>query len=643
MCGIAGILKRRGMRAENALIEDIRAMADRLVHRGPDGDGYWSDGGAGIAFAHRRLAIVDLSETGAQPMLSADGRYVLTYNGELYNHQVLRADLERRGHRFRGHSDTEVMLELIARDGLLAALAHFDAMFAAALWDRQTQELTLLRDRFGEKPLYYAELDGELVFASELTALMALPRLPRDVDRNAVREFLRFGCVPAPATIFSSCRKLPPASYAVVRNGQLVEIEEYWSAWATSTSIEQRDASVEEHLDHIADIFSKSVRGRMQADVPLGAFLSGGIDSTAVVASMSAQSDVPIKTYTIGFDDNDYDESIFAEQVAHQLGTEHVTTRLQATDALTLVPGIATVYDEPFADSSQLPTLLVSKMTRAAVTVALTGDGGDELFGGYNRHIVLPRIGRIADAWPAALRTRLARLLGWLAKPGRRALIQAMLRLLPAARRPPQFAVKLQKLSDALAAGDLETRYRNAVSLEASPHAWVAGTRDETPSTPAVDGLTPEEWLMLCDTLRYLPDDILVKVDRASMHVSLETRTPFLNHHLYAALAAVPSEMKVRDGVGKWLLRRLVARHVPAALMERPKAGFAVPLDSWLRGPLREWADDLLAPSMVSRIGLLDAEKTSALWQAHRAGQEDQQYRLWSLLMLQAWSEKHLC
>ena len=314
-----------------------------------------------------------------------------------------------------------------------------------------------------------------------------------------------------------------------------------------------------------------------------------------------------------------------------------MTTRLQATDALTLVPGIATVYDEPFADSSQLPTLLVSKMTRAAVTVALTGDGGDELFGGYNRHIVLPRIGRIADAWPAALRTRLACLLGWLAKPGRRALIQAMLRLLPAARRPPQFAVKLQKLSDALAARDLETRYRNAVSLEGSPHAWVAGTRDETPSTPAVDGLTPEEWLMLCDTLRYLPDDILVKVDRASMGVSLEARAPLLDQRVRDLVWSFPMEYLFDGKVGKRVLRDLLTRYVPNSLIDRPKRGFSVPIKEWLVGPLRDWAEDLLSEQTLRDQGIFDVAGVREAWYQHLYGWANHSELLWAALMFQAW------
>jgi asparagine synthase (glutamine-hydrolysing) len=643
MCGIAGILDRKAADSERALAARVRALIDPLRHRGPDGDGVWTDAHAGIGFGHRRLAIIDLSPMGAQPMHSADGRYVVTYNGEIYNFPELRAELEAAGVAFRGHSDTEVMLEGVGRWGVEATLGKMAGMFALALWDRRTRTLWLVRDRLGVKPLYYAHAGDRLIFGSELKALRADPDFRPSLDADALVAYLRHGYVPGPHTIHREARKLPPGALLEWREGQAPELRQYWNArdvaragraqWA-------RPRNDTEEIVRLDALLRQVVSGRMLADVSLGAFLSGGIDSSLVVALMQAQSARPVRSFSIGFDAEGYDEAQHAKAVAAHLGTDHTELYVTAAHALAVVPKLADMYDEPFADSSQIPTYLVSEMTRRHVTVALSGDGGDEVFAGYNRYLHAEAIWSARSRLPGPLRALAARALE-LPGPG---LWDAMLALVPAARRPVRPAEKAVKLARILRESSLASIYRGLVSQWPEPEAIArGGTEARGPlwdDTIAEDVPEPVARMQLLDTLTYLPDDIMTKVDRASMAVSLEAREPLLDHRLIEHAWTLPPDFKIRKGEGKWALRRVLERYVPRALFERPKMGFGVPIDSWLRGPLRDWAEDLLDDKSLAADGLLNPAPIRAAWAAHLSGARDMHYPLWTVLMFQAWRRR---
>jgi asparagine synthase (glutamine-hydrolysing) len=645
MCGIAGLWEQRGRTAPDALAAVATAMTDTLVHRGPDAGDVWLDPEAGLALGHRRLSIIDLSPAGAQPMVSSCGRFVISYNGEIYNADELRSELEGAGRRFRGHSDTEAIVEGAAVWGVEATIKRLIGMFAIALWDRRERALYLVRDRLGIKPLYWTEFDGRLLFGSELKALRADRSWAPELDRDALLAFLRFGYVPAPDTIYRRVQKLPPGTILHVPAGSPPVVMPYWSLQEIACQGQSARflGNEEEAAETLDALLRDAIQRRMVADVPLGAFLSGGIDSSTVVALMQAQSTRPVRTFSIGFHEQEYNESENAAAVARHLGTEHTELYAEPRHALDVIPLLADMYDEPFADSSQLPTYLVSKMTRAHVTVALSGDGGDELFAGYTRYFRGQGLWQAIDATPRPLRTLAARGI-WALPP---AAWSAAAAAIPEQRRPVQFGDKMHKLAGVLA-GEPEASafYRQIVSQWADPASVVRGARERPGllDDARIRSLVPDfvERMQYLDTLTYLPDDILTKVDRASMAVSLEARVPLLDHRVVAFSWSLPPAMKAGSGIGKRLLRSVLHRYVPRELVDRPKMGFAVPLDRWLRCELRDWAESLLDQRRLEQEGILDSTAIRRRWTDHLAGKRNWQASLWAVLMFQAWKERWL-
>lgn len=647
MCGIAGIVGP-GVRSMEARGR-VCAMTDALAHRGPDECGYWIEPSGRAAFGHRRLSIIDLSPEGLQPMASAGGRYQLTFNGEVYNFRALRGELERAGHRFRGSSDTEVMLAAFEEWGVVGAVGRFVGMFAFAVWDGRERELCLVRDRLGEKPLYYGRAGHDFVFASELNALAAHPEWDNAVSQGAAALFLRHNYIPAPHTIYRDAKKLPPGTMLRVRpdeSGRCSDerIETYWSAReAARAGAARRFAGNEvEAVERLDELLRESVVGQMVADVPLGAFLSGGVDSATVVSLMQAASTRPVKTFTVGFDEAGYDESLHARAVADFLGTEHTELRVGAAEACRLLPRLAEIYDEPFADSSQLPTCLVSQLARRHVTVTLSGDGGDELFGGYGRY----RLGRDwlrAGRIPACARQSAARLLEGLPPRVLDAALGWASPLFSRYRPDGSPAVLAAKAARVLRLATPGLMYRHALSQWKEPGELMPGVAEPPDAfaelIAAGDGPADfSEWMMLADTVGYLPDDILVKLDRASMAAGLEARAPLLDHRIVEFAWSLPVQMKVRGSVGKWPLRQVLYRRVPRELVERPKMGFAAPLGTWLRGPLREWAESLLCERGLRECGLEPAP-VRRLWAEHVSGRLDRHGELWGVLMLRLWQQ----
>ena len=625
MCGIAGAWAPGGIDPQT-----LEAMGACVAHRGPDSSGSWHDSRSGIALAHRRLSVLDLSDAGTQPMHSASGRFVLVLNGECYDHLELRDALHSAGHApgWRGTSDTETILAGFEAWGVEDTLGRMTGMFALAVVDREHGRLTLARDRLGEKPLVYAEHVGvsgpTLLFASQPAALLAFPRFAPEVDREALALFLRHGSVPGARTIRAGIHELPPGHLLEVRApGRLDRPRAWWSFLdvARAGVADPLDVSDEEAVDLVEAALTASVARQTIADVPLGALLSGGIDSSTIVALLRTASKAPPRTFTIGSTETDHDESDFARRVAAHLGTDHTELRLTPEDALALIPDLVTVHDEPFADQSQLPTLLVSRLARAHVTVALSGDGGDELFGGYERYSRAERLLRA----PALLRRSVGVGLALVGDhSGRSASIGRALRAGDAGL--VRLLSSLNPLADGLVLGvDREHGAREAAA------AWRG--------TAGLGSLRAR--MMALDTLHYLPDDILHKVDRAAMSVALETRVPLLDHHVVALAWRLPARLRSRAYPGKFVLRELLARHLPRELFERPKAGFTVPVGRWLRGPLRGWAEELLSHERLARDGLLDVARIRRVWAGHLAGGRDAQHQLWPVLMFQAWSERH--
>ncbi len=644
MCGIAGILNTAKYKGHD-LREVMRRMNGTLSHRGPDGSGLWHDNDGSVALGHRRLAVLDLSEAGAQPMESMRGRYVISFNGEIYNHQSLRSELENCGvSSWRGHSDTEVILAAFETWGIGPALDRFDGMFAIAVWDKERSRLHLARDRLGEKPLYYGWLGGSFVFASELKALRCHPDWKGQISRSALGLLMQFGYIPGPFSIYEKIFKLTPGNYITLRDpsDHSVKPVQYWSP----TSIARRgittpfSGSETAAADALESVLGDAVRHQMVADVPIGAFLSGGIDSSTVVALMQSESAQPIRTFTIGFEESNYDEAKHAKAVATHLGTSHTELYVTPQQAREVIPALPLIYDEPFADVSQIPTCLISHLARQQVTVCLSGDGGDELFGGYNRYFwaqaIWNRIGRLPDV----AKRLLARGMSGLSPDNWDRVFAALGPLLPAAYWQRLPGDKLHKMAQVMTATSEADLYLKLISMWKPPVPVIDdGTADvalNAPGLPPFDAPYAHK-MMLWDTLSYLPDDILVKVDRAAMSVSLETRLPLLDYRVVEFAWTLPLSLKIRDGRGKWLLRKVLHRHVPERLVERPKMGFGVPIDSWLRGPLRAWAEDLLAEKRLQNEGFFYPQPIREKWREHLTGRRNWQYALWNVLMFQAW------
>lgn len=615
-------------------------MAAAIVHRGPDGHGVWHDAGTGIGLAHRRLAILDLSAAGHQPMHSPCGRYVLVFNGEIYNHLDLRRRLGGEG--WRGHSDTETLLAGFDAWGIETTLTRAVGMFAVAVWDRTRRTLTLARDRLGEKPLYYGRQGDCFLFGSELKALRAHPAFTAEVDRTALDLFLRRGYVPAPHSIYSGIRKLPPGMLLTLGGGYQGEPRPYWTvAAARQAGVDDPlPLNAEVCLDRLETLLREAIAGQMVADVPLGAFLSGGIDSSLVVALMQSVSAQPVRTFSIGFTEQGYDEAGHARAVAAHLGTQHSELYVSPQEAMAVIPRLPAIYDEPFADASQIPTLLVSEMARRQVTVCLSGDGGDELFAGYTRYFWTAAVLRRSAVLPAPLRIFVGRRLARVSPAVLERAFALLSPVLPAHWRFARAGDKLRKLADILAARCVEAACRNANGFWKNEPDLVTGLPvcevETVPDTPLAD---IENHMMAFDQTGYLPDDILAKVDRAAMAVSLETRIPLLDHRVVEYAWKLPLALKVRDGRGKWLLRQLLYRHVPQALIDRPKMGFSVPIDDWLRGPLRDWAEALLDPDRLADEGWLAPVPVRRMWREHLDGRRNAAGEMWNVLTFQAWLE----
>ena len=650
MCGVAGFLYRPGALEAGRATALGRAMTDRLHHRGPDADGHWTDPEHGVVLGHRRLSILDLSEAGAQPFMSPSGRYVLSYNGEIYNHAALRREMEAAGAApiWRGTSDTETLAAAIDAWGIEGAVRRAVGMFAFALWDQEQRTLSLCRDRAGEKPLYWgwsgAGQARRLVFASQLSALWEHPGIRGEIDRAALVELLRYRCVGGARSIHPSIRKVLPGTIVTIADLDAEPREtRYWSLMETLATRGGAawEAGPEAAVDALEALLLEAVSGQMISDVALGAFLSGGIDSSLVVALMQRLANRPVMTFSIGFDVPRFDEAPFARDVARHLGTDHTEVYVSEQDLLDLVPALPDMFDEPFADSSQIPTALLARITRARVTVALSGDGGDELFGGYDRYrqgaALAERLGKL----PLGLRRVLARSAG--AVPD--AAVGAMLApLRPSREGKEPNAQWARRMGRYLASPSSDALHRDLVSFWHNPVSGVKGAKpddDKVRTLPAaLDGFAPEERMMADDLRAYMVDDILAKVDRATMAASLESRAPLLDHRVMTFAASLPLEFKIRNGKGKWVLRELLARHVPRALFERPKMGFEAPIGAWMRGPLRPWAGDLLARDRLVRTGHFEPDIIGSMWRDHLAGRAEWGHQLWSVLMFESWLER---
>lgn len=647
MCGFAGYWQNNQLNALE-LGSQVERMTDTLVHRGPDDSGSWTEPPSGLALGFRRLAIVDLTKEGHQPMHSESGRYVIVFNGEVYNFLDLRRELERSGHKFRGHSDTEVMLAAIEEWGPEAATKKFIGMFAFALWDRVEKRLALVRDRLGIKPLYYGWMGHTFLFGSELKALRAHPTFRAEVDRSALSLFMRHGAVPAPFSIYKNVFQLPPGCILNVgcRDGSRSMPVAFWSAKEVAQrGIAHPFASTEtEAIEQLEGLLREAVGLRMIADVPLGAFLSGGVDSSTVVALMQAQSTKPIKTFSIGFNETGYNEAVQAKAVAQHLKTDHTELYVTSEQAQAVIPKLPSIYDEPFADSSQIPTFLVSELARSKVTVSLSGDGGDEVFGGYPRYFAGTAIWGKLRMMPLLLRQGMSagirsmgprfydKWLGWMSPYTGSFGMQGAV------------GHKLHVLSEMLDVQHEKALYHRLVSHWKTPAEVVIGGYE--PSTVLTD---PNRWadgssffehMMYCDTVSYLPDDIFTKVDRASMAVSLEARVPLLDHRVVEFAWTLPLSLKSRNGEGKWLLKEVLYKYVPKALIDRPKMGFGVPIDTWLRGPLRDWAESLINEARLNREGYFHPKPIREKWAQHLSGDRNWHFYLWDVLMFQAWLER---
>lgn len=623
MCGIAGLMDLAKDKGGEQLSALVSAMSDAISHRGPDGEGIWADPATGLAFGHRRLAIIDLSESGHQPMTSARGRFTITYNGEIYNFRTLRPRLEEQGYRFKGTSDTEVLLAAVELWGLERALQEIDGMFAFALYDREERVLHLARDRMGKKPLYYGWMGNVFLFGSELKALRAHPDFKAEIDRNALATYVRHNCIAAPWSIYKGVYKLPPASYLTLPLDRRADSkpETYWNVRqvAIEGTRQPLDLPFDEMLDQLNDILEDAVVKRMVSDVPLGAFLSGGIDSSLVTAIMQKNSTKPVKTFCIGFEESGYNEAPHARQIADHLGTDHTEYYVTAEEARNVIPDLPKIFDEPFGDSSQIPTYHVSRLARQEVTVALSGDGGDEGFAGYSRYYKAQKAAGLL----------------WLPKE-LRSVLSAGLGSLPLS--------SMQKLSEVLTSSDRTELYRRVMSYWRNPYgllrdgeALPKAMNDDVSHVPSLANFI--DVMMYMDMTGYLPDDILAKVDRCSMAVSLESRAPLLDYKVIEFAWRIPLAMKIRNGEGKEPLKALLERHMPREMFARPKQGFGIPHGAWIKGPLLEWAESLLDEKRLEQEGFFNPAPIRKKWHEHLSGRYDWSYALWGILMFQAWHE----
>lgn len=625
-------------------------MTASLHHRGPDDEGIWLDKRVGVALGHKRLAVLDLSPAGHQPMISASGRYIIVFNGEIYNHLELRKQFNRlavdtyRRNSWRGYSDTETLLAGFELLGVKETIRNTVGMFALAVWDTNSLTLTLARDRFGEKPLYYGWQGSVFLFGSELKALRRHTAFRSEINRDALALYLRHNYISAPYSIYRDIHKLLPGTYLEIHLGQYkAKPMTYWSA-REQAELGQRQpytGTEEQAISELEELIRQSLLGQIVADVPLGAFLSGGVDSSTVVSLMQELSSRPVKTFTIGFHEARYNEAKHAKAVAQHLGTEHTELYVTPAKAMEIIPKLPSLYDEPFSDSSQIPTFLVAQLTRHYVTVALSGDGGDELFGGYNRYFWARSIWRGIKWLPQAMRCKLARTISSLPPDSWNYIFSKVSGFLPLRFRITQPGDKAHRLAEILTVEDSEALYLGLVSQWKSPTDVVIGSNEPTTALTAGCGTVNlkefEQRMMYLDAISYLPDDILVKIDRAAMGISLETRVPFLDHRIAEFAWRLPLSLKVRNGQGKWILRQVLHKYVPRNLIERPKMGFGVPIDIWLRGPLREWAETLLDESRLRREGFFHPEPIRQKWREHLSGNSNWQYYLWNILMFQAW------
>ena len=633
MCGIAGFLGE--VPALQAAREaTLLAMTGALKHRGPDDGGTWIDAQAGIALGHRRLSVIELGVGGHQPMTTADGRFVISYNGEIYNYREMAERLKEAGKTLRGHSDTEVLIECIAQWGVRKTLQQCEGMFAFALWDRECRQLTLARDRLGIKPLYWGRVDKLLIFASELKSLRAHPDWHLEIERSSVAAFLRFGYVPGPQSIFCNVYKLEPGQMLVADLSGGLKLERYWDLNAIATApMRSSSGSEPDILAELEKVIRRAVRIEMVSDVPIGAFLSGGVDSSLVTALMQQEASRPVKTFTIGFADGNYNEAQYAKRVAGHIGTDHTEFYVEEQTARDVIPNLPVWYDEPFADPSQIPTQILSRLARNRVTVALSGDGGDEMFAGYARYQWARNIELAIQTLPRPIRRGISALL----QSTPESAVRHAARLLPSAAQPALFGQRLLKLAALLCEESGDMAYRRLISLWPDPEEVAIDAPIERSSGMEPSLRTFTERMMLFDARTYLPDDLLTKLDRASMSVSLEVRVPLLNHRVVELAWQMPLLMKLRGGISKWALREILYRHVPRSLVERPKRGFGVPLAAWLRGPLRDWAGDLLSVRTIRRSGWLRPEPLERRWREHLQGRRDWSASLWAVLMFQSW------
>jgi asparagine synthase (glutamine-hydrolysing) len=649
VCGIAGYWDFAAAKQSFELIQTGQRMAGALRHRGPDDGGVWVDQRAGIVLGHRRLAVVDLSDTGHQPMISSSGRYTLVFNGEIYNFRELRSRLLSGGGsamRFRGTSDSEVMLACFEEWGLEKALESFEGMFAFALWDGVERRLHLACDRAGEKPVYFARRPGAFLFGSELKALHASGKFALEVDIDSLCAYFRYGYVPHPRTIYKAVNKLSPGCFitttAVDRSSPAER--PYWTANDVACNGKSCSFSgtTSEAIDELERVLQDSIKSRMLADVPIGAFLSGGVDSSTVLALMQKISSRPVRSITIGFDNPSYDEAPFAARVARHLGTDHTTVYINSGEAMDVIPHLPHIYDEPFADSSQIPMYLVSRVARQNVTVSLSGDGGDELFAGYTRHRWIPAVFSRLKRTPSILRTLVSNSLLVFTPQDWDRLFERIGPALPHFMREGKSGDKIQKLAKMIAAPGAEEMYRTVRSFWDAPAKLVLDSLEpesQSVSSCCAELRDPTDKLLLLDLMTYLPDDILVKVDRAAMAVSLETRLPLLARQVIEFAWRLPTSLKIRHGHTKWILRQVLYRYVPKELIERPKSGFAIPLHEWLRGPLREWAEDTLSEARLRRDGYLNPGLVRAAWEEHLSGKRNRMDSLWTVLVFNSWLE----